>query len=100
MHYSDRGCWVAERSRRVPAVGLWQGGTIAVPKLSNRSMGAVLCTWAVEVLEAAAPGYACSGWGGMGDGRGGKEERHRWPRAARHTRPYGHTTSSGDAPER
>jgi hypothetical protein len=44
---------------------------------SNRSIAAALYEWAVVVLEALAPGYACSGWGGPGDGRGGIEERRR-----------------------
>ncbi len=44
---------------------------------SNRSMGAVLRVWAVVVLDAAAPGYACSGWGGPGDGEKGRERSGR-----------------------
>ena len=35
-----------------------------VPAPSNRGMGAVLCAWAVVVLDAAVPRYACCGWGG------------------------------------
>ncbi len=44
-----------------------------VPAPSNRGMGAVLCAWAVVVLDAAVPRYACCGWGGSSDGRGGIE---------------------------
>jgi hypothetical protein len=35
-----------------------------VPAPSNRGMGTVLCAWAVVVLDAAVPRYACCGWGG------------------------------------
>ena len=44
-----------------------------VPTSSNRGMGTVLCAWAVVVLDAAVPRYACCGWGGSSDGRGGIE---------------------------
>ena len=43
------------------------------PAPSNRGMGAVLCAWAVVVLDAAVPRYACCGLGGSSDRRGGKE---------------------------
>ncbi len=59
--------------RRGPPVGLPRGETIVVPAPSNRGMGAVLCAWAVVVLDAAVPRYACCGWGGPNDGRGGIE---------------------------
>jgi hypothetical protein len=41
---------------------------------SNRSVGRVLRVWVV-VLDAAAPRYTCSGWGGPADGRGGEKGR-------------------------
>jgi hypothetical protein len=44
-----------------------------VPAPSNRGMGTVLRAWAVVVLDAAVPRYACCGWGGSSDGRGGIE---------------------------
>ena len=44
-----------------------------MPAPSNRGMGAVLCAWAVVVLDAAVPRYACCGWGGSSNGRGGIE---------------------------
>jgi hypothetical protein len=64
---------------RAPPVGLPQGETIVVPAPSNRSMGTVLAAWAVVVLDAAVPRYACCGWGGpsSSDGRGGIEGRER-----------------------
>ncbi len=62
---------------RAPPVGLPQGETIVVPAPSNRSMGTVLAAWAVVVLDAAVPRYACCGWGGPNDGRGGIEGRER-----------------------
>ena len=65
--------------RRSPPVGLPRGETIVVPAPSNRGMGAVLCAWAVVVLDAAVPRYACCGWGGpsSSDGRGGIEGREQ-----------------------
>ena len=67
---------------------------------SKRSMGAVLCAWAVVVLEAAVPRYACSGWSGPDNGHGGKEETRERSWAGRYTQPDGHKTFSGGAPER
>ena len=62
---------------------------------SKRGMGAVLCAWAVVVLEAAVPRYACCGWGGPGDGHGREKGPERAARSDRRT-----TTFSGDLPER
>ena len=86
--------------RSGPPGELRRGASIAVPAPSDRSMGSALYEWAVVVLEAVAPGYACSGWGGPGDARGGAEERRRWSRTARHARPDGRTTFSRDVLER
>jgi hypothetical protein len=62
-------------------------------------MGAVLCAWAVVVLEAAVPRYACSGWSGPDNGHGGKEETRERSWAGRYTQPDGHKTFSGGAPK-
>ena len=62
---------------------------------SKRSMGAVLCAWAVVVLEAAVPRYACCGWGGPGDGHGREKGPERTIRSDRRT-----TTFSGDIHKR
>ena len=43
-------------------------------------MEAALRAWAVVVLDAAVPRYACCGWGGSSDGRGGIEGRKRTQR--------------------
>ena len=40
-------------------------------------MAAALRTSVLVVLEAAVPTYACCGWGGPSDGRGGIEGRER-----------------------
>ena len=55
----------------------------------------VLCAWAVVVLEAAVPRYACCGWGGPGDGHGREKGSERVTRSDRHT-----TTFSGDIHKR
>ena len=92
---------VARRRRKGPSsVGLRRGASIVVITPSKRSMGAVLCAWAVVVLEAAVPRYACSGWSGPDNGHGGKEETRERSWAGRYTQPDGHKTFSGGAPER
>ena len=92
---------VARRRRKSPSpVGLRRGVSIVVTTPSKRSMGAVLCAWAVVVLEAAVPRYACSGWSGPDNGHGGKEETRERSWAGRYTQPDGHKTFSGGAPER
>jgi hypothetical protein len=87
---------VARRRRKGPSsVGLRRGASIVVITPSKRSMGAVLCAWAVVVLEAAVPRYACCGWGGPGDGHGREKGPERTTRFDRHT-----TTFSGDIHKR
>jgi hypothetical protein len=87
---------VAGRRRKSPPpVGLRRGAAIVVTAPSKRSMGAVLCAWAVVVLEAAVPRYACCGWGGPGDGHGREKGPERTTRSDRHT-----TTFSGDIHKR
>ena len=86
---------VAGRRRKRPPVGLRRGAAIVVTTPSKRSMGAVLCAWAVVVLEAAVPRYACCGWGGPGDGHGREKGPERATRSGRHT-----TTFSGDIHKR
>ena len=77
---------VAGRRRKsVPPVGLRRGASIVVTTPSKRSMGTVLCAWAVVVLEAAVPKYACCGWGGPGDGYGREKGPERANRSGRHT---------------
>jgi hypothetical protein len=83
------------RRKRPPPVGLRRGASVVVTTPSKRSMGAVLCAWAVVVLEAAVPRYACCGWGGPGDGRGREEGPERATRFDRHTKTF-----SGDIHER
>jgi hypothetical protein len=83
------------RRRSPPPVGLQRGASIVVTTPSNRSMGSVLCAWAVVVLEAAVPRYACWGWGGPSDGHGKKKGPERTTRSYRHT-----TTFSGDIHKR
>src|SRR5215213_3871871 len=48
-----------------------------MPTRSERRMGAALQASVLVVLEAVVPRYACCGWGGPSDGRGGKEGRER-----------------------
>ena len=82
------------RGKSPPPVGLRRGASmVATP--SKRSTGAVLCAWAVVVLEAAVPKYACCGWGGPGDGHGREKRPERAARSDRRT-----TTSSGDTHKR
>ncbi len=87
---------VAGRRRESPPpVGLRRGASVVVTTPSKRNMGAVLCAWAVVVLEAAVPRYACCGWGGAGDCRGRQKGPERTTRSDRRT-----TTSSGDIHKR
>ena len=87
---------VAGRPRKSPSpVGHRRGASIVVTTPSKRGMGAVLCAWAVVVLEAAVPRYACCGWGGPGDGHGREKGPERTTRFDRHT-----TTFSGDIHKR
>ena len=80
---------VARRRRKSPPpVGLRRGASIVVATPSKRSMGAVLCAWAVVVLEAAVPRYACCGWGGPGDGHGREKGPERAIRFGRHTTTF------------
>jgi hypothetical protein len=46
------------------------------------------------VLDAAAPRYACCGWGGPSDGHGREKGSERTTRSDKHT------TASGDTHER
>jgi hypothetical protein len=83
MHHSDCGCWTARGRAAQDAAGRASArrDDRVVPAPSNRGMGAVLAAWAVVVLDAAVPRYACCDWGGpSSDGRGGKEGREQ-PRA-------------------
>jgi hypothetical protein len=48
-----------------------------MPTPSERRMVAALRASVLVVLEAAVPTYACCGWGGPSDGRGGIEGRER-----------------------
>ena len=82
------------RRRRPPPGGLRRGASIAVHMSSKRSMRMVLGAWAVVVLDAAAPRYACCGWGGPSDGHGREKGSERITRSDRHT------TASGDTHER
>jgi hypothetical protein len=74
MHYSDRGCWTA-RGRAAQAAAsrasARRDDSGARAKQPGHGGGAVC--WAVVVLDAAVPRYACCGWGGSSDGRGGIE---------------------------
>src|SRR4028119_86607 len=80
---------VAGRRRESPPpVGLRRGAAIVVTAPSKRSMGAVLCAWAVVVLEAAVPRYACCGWDGPGDGHGREMGPERATRSDRHTTTF------------
>ena len=77
---------VARRRRKSPLrVGLRRGASIVMTTPSKRSMGAVLCAWAVVVLEAAVPRYACCCWDGTGDGHGREKGPGRTTRSGRHT---------------
>ena len=87
---------VARRRRKgPPPLGLRRGASVVATTPSKRGMGAVLCAWAVAVLEAAVPRYACCGWGGPGDGHGREKGPERTTRSDRHT-----TTFSGDLHKR
>ena len=48
-----------------------------MPSPSERRVVAALRASVLVVLEAAVPTYACCGWGGPSDGRGGIEGRER-----------------------
>ena len=77
---------VARRRRKSPSpVGLRGGASIVVTTPSKRGMGAMLCAWAVVVLEAAVPRYACCGWGGPSNGHGREKGPERTTRSGRHT---------------
>ena len=55
-----------------------------MPPRSEGKIGTALQASVLVVLEAAVPRYACCGWGGPSDGRGGKEGRERTARSDRH----------------
>ena len=97
-HHSDGGCWAARgraaQERRPPPGGLRRGASIAVHTSSKRSMRTVLGAWALVVMDAAAPRYACCGWGGPSDGHGREKGLERPTQSDRHT------TASGDTHER
>ena len=102
MHYSDGGCWAARGRAAKQAAGRASTRSVDSGALTKQqpedSGGAV--RMGGGGAGGAVPGYACNGWGGPGDGRGGTEERHRWTRTARHTRSEGHTAFSRDVLER